>query len=129
MGMHNRMRAMVIRQLALQPKGKGVAVTFKRKSGGGYDPSTGDTTPVVTTVYTTSGVRVNYSEYAYRNTTVQYGDFQIYVSPLLDDGTDTPRPVFGDEFTFLDEIVKVINVSPFNDNGLDCGWKVQVRHG
>lgn len=129
MGMHNRMRNMVIRQLAPQPKGKGVAVTFKRRSGGGYDPSTGETTPIVTSTYTTSAVRVNYSDYAYKNTTIQYGDFQLYVSPVLEDGTDTPKPVIGDEFTFLSEIVKVVNVAPFNDNGIGCGWNLQVRHG
>jgi len=129
MGMHDRMRAMVIRQLAPQPKGKGVPITFKRKSAGGYNPSTGVTTPVVTTTYTTSGLRVNYSEYAYRNTTIEYGDFQLYVSPVLEDGTDTPKPVVGDEFTFLGTVVKVINVAPFNDNSIGCGWKLQVRNG
>lgn len=129
MGMHDRMRAMVIRQLAPQPKGKGVPVTFKRKSAGGYDPSTGITTPITTTVYTTSAVRVNYSDYAYKNTTIQYGDYQLYVSPVCSDSTETPTPVIGDEFTFLTKKVKVISVAPFNENGIGCGWKLQVRNG
>lgn len=129
MGMHDRMRAMVIRQLAPQPKGKGVPTTFTRKAGGGYDPSTGQGTPIVTKTYKTSALRVNYSTYAYKDTTILHGDFQLYVSPVLEDGTDTPTPVSGDMFTFLGAKVKVVKVEPFNDNGVGCGWKMQVRNG
>jgi hypothetical protein len=128
-GFHNRMRAMVIRQLAPQPKGKGVPVTFKKKSGGGYDKVTGGIHPIIETEYIGSGVRVNYTEFNYNNEAINYGDFQIYLSPVQTDGTDIPRPSIGDEFTFLDKTVRVINLSPFNDNGLDCGWKLQVRYG
>lgn len=129
MGFHERMRAMVIRQLAPQPKGKGVPITFTKKTGGGYNPKTGKTEPIVTTTYVSSGVRVNYKDSNYANTTIQYGDFQIYLSPVLDTGEDTPKPVVGDAFTFLDELVKVVSIEPFNDNGVGCGWKLQVRHG
>lgn len=129
MGMHDRMRAMVIRQLAPQPKGKGVPVTFKRRSAGGYDPSTGETTPVTTTIYTTSALRVNYTTFAYKDTTILHGDFQLYVSPVLEDGSDTPTPVMGDEFVFLGAKVKVVQVTPFNENSVGCGWKLQVRNG
>lgn len=129
MGFHDRMRAMVIRQLSPQPKGKGVAVTFSKRTGGGYDPVTGGVKPEVVTEYNGSGVRVNYSEYAYTNVAVEYGDFQIYLSPVQIDGSAMLRPSIGDEFTFLDKTARVLNVSPFNDNGVDCGWKLQVRYG
>jgi hypothetical protein len=120
---------MVIRQLAPQPKGKGVPVTFKKKSGGGYDKVTGGVFPIIITEYTGSGVRVNYSEYGYKNEAIEYGDFQIYLSPVQADGSEMPTPAIGDEFVFLEKKARVINFSPFNDNGVDCGWKVQVRYG
>lgn len=129
LGFHDRMRAMVIRQLGVQPKGKGSPVTFKQRSGGGYDPVTGGVNPEIVTEFNGSGVRVNYSEYAYKNVAIEYGDFQIYLSPVQIDGNEMPRPSIGDEFTFIDKTVRVINVSPFNDNGIDCGWKLQVRYG
>lgn len=129
MGMHQRMRAMVIRQLGPQPKGKGVPITFTRRDGGGYNPETGNTDAPVVNNYITSGLRVNYSESAYKNSTIEYGDFQLYVSPVLSDGTDTPKPQNGDLFDFLGEQVIVISVKPFNDNGVGCGWKLQVRYG
>lgn len=129
MAFHDRMRAMVIRQLAPQPKGKGVAVKFTKRVSGGYDPTTGETTPAVIQTFTGSGVRVNYSEYAYRNDTITYGDFQIYLSPVLDDGTETPTPAIQDRFEFLGRDVTVINVQPFNENSIGCGWKLQVRYG
>lgn len=129
MAFHNRMRAMVIRNLAPQPKGKGVEITFKKQVGGGYDRLTGGTYPIFVTEYKGSGVRVNYSEYAYKNEAIIYGDFQIYLSPVQIDGSEMLRPSIGDEFTFLDKQVRVINVNPFNDNGVDCGWKLQVRYG
>lgn len=129
LGFHDRMRAMVIKQLGLQPKGKGAPVTFHQRTGGGYNPATGGVFPEVVNVINGSGVRVNYSEYAYKNVAIEYGDFQIYLSPVQVDGTIMPKPAIGDTFTFIDKTARVINISPFNDNGVDCGWKLQVRYG
>lgn len=128
-GFHDRMRAMVVRQLALQPSGKGATITFYQRTGGGYDPTTGGVFPEVVSEFNGSGVRVNYSEYAYKNVAIEYGDFQIYLSPVQTNGSDFPRPSLGDELTFIDKTVRVINISPLNDNGVDCGWKLQVRYG
>lgn len=129
MAFHDRMRAMVIRQLAPQPKGKGVPITFTKRTSGGYNPKTGETTPIVIKTFTGSGLRVNYSQYAYTNSTITYGDFQIYMSPVLDDGTDAPQPAIQDQLEFLGRKVTVVNVQPFNENSLSCGWKLQVRYG
>lgn len=128
-GFHNRMRAMVIRNLAPQPKGQGSPVTFTKRISGGYDPKTGKTTPVVTKSFEGSAVRVNYSTFAYTNSTIVYGDFQLYLSPVLTDGTEAPEPSIGDSYVFLGKKVNVINYSPFNDNCVGCGWKMQVRYG
>lgn len=130
-GFHQRMRAMVIRQLGPQPKGKGVPVSLFQRSGGEYDPATGGTTPEVVIEYKGSGVRVNYSEFAVKNAnTIEYGDFQIYLSPVqVDNLGEMPAPSIADEMTFIDKTVRVINLEPFNENGFGCGWKVQVRYG
>lgn len=129
MAFHDRMRAMVIRQLAPQPKGKGVPITFTKRTGGGYDPKTGETTPIVIEKFTGSGLRVNYSQYAYSTSTITYGDFQIYMSPVLDDGTDALAPAVNDQIEFLGRKVTIINVSPFDENSIGCGWKLQARYG
>jgi hypothetical protein len=129
MGFHDRMRNMVIRQLALQPKGKGVPITFTRKSGGGYDPMTGEVSPIVTETLVGSGIRVNYKDINYANTTIQHGDFQIYLSPVQDTGDEMPKPAVGDVFTFLEDTARVVSIEPFNDNSVGCGWKLQVRRG
>lgn len=129
MAFHNRMRAMVIRNLAPQPKGQGVPITFVYRTGGGYDKVTGGVKPETVTEIVGSGVRVNYSEFAYRNTAIVYGDFQVYLSPVKADGTDMPTPKIGDELIFLGNKARVINFGPFNDNGVGCGWKLQVRYG
>lgn len=128
-GFHNRMRNMVIRQLAYGKGGKGNPVDFKTKTKGVFNPATGKVEGSVESVVTGSGVRVNYSESSYKDATIQHGDFQLYLSPVLLDGSDAPVPRVGDRLTFLGKSVDVIKVSPFNDNGLDCGWKLQVRYG
>ena len=126
---HDRLRAMVIKQLGLQPKGKGSVVVFHRRTGGIYDPATGGVTAETVTDYTGSGLRVNYSEYAYKNETIVYGDFQLYLSPVKSDGTEMPLPHIGDQLTFIGKKARVINVAPFNENGVGCGWNLQVRYG
>jgi hypothetical protein len=120
---------MVIKQLGVGRGGNGVQLTLTRRIPGAYDPTTGGSTPTINVDYVGSGLRVNYNEYAYRNETIVYGDFQLYVSPVLIDGTDCPDPQIGDIIYFLEKKIKVINVKPFNDNGTDCGWKLQVRYG
>lgn len=129
MAMHNRMRNMVIKNLGLQPRGQGSPISFTKRVSGGYDPKTGKNTPVVTKEFVGSAVRVNYSTFAYTNSTISYGDFQLYLSPVLLDRSETPEPSIGDEYVFLGKKVTVINYSPFNDNGIGCGWKLQVRYG
>lgn len=129
MSMHPRLRNMVIRRLGTGRGGQGVEITFTRRVPGGYDPVTGGNKPPTNTDYIGSGVRVNYSEYAYKDESIVYGDFQIYLSPVLKDGTECPTPELSDVLNFLGRKVKVINVKPFNDNGYGCGWKLQVRYG
>lgn len=127
-GFHKRMRNMVIRNLGIGRGGKGVPVTFVKRYPGEYDPTTGGVTEETVVTLNGSGVRVNYQDSAYKNESIIYGDFQIYLSPVQVDGTEMERPNVGDTLTFMQTSVRIVNVSPFNDNGENCGWKLQVRY-
>lgn len=127
MAIHNRMRAMTIRQLGVN--GNGAPAVLKRKSEGTFDPATGAVTGSTITEYNASAVRVNYKEYAYKNESIIYGDFQLYLCPVLQDGSDTPEPKHDDLITFSGDTFKVINIIPWNAAGVVCGWKLQMRKG
>ena len=129
MSMHKRMRNMVIRNLGTGRGGQGVPLYFKHTIPGKYNPKTMKTEGATEVVRVGSGVRVNYKQYNYTDTTIQTGDFQIYMSPIDDKGVDFDRPNMNDTLTFLGETVRIISVTPFNDNGENCGWNLQVRHG
>ncbi len=126
--MHPRMRAMVIRNLGLAPRGQGSVIVLKQVEDGVFNPATGELEQVVTE-YTGSGVRVNYSEYTHRNFDIPYSDYQIYLSPIQADGEEMPTPQIDDTLVFLGNEVKVTELHPFNENGFGCGWKLRVRTG
>ncbi len=124
--MHPRMRAMVIRNLGLAPRGQGSVVVLRQVEDAVFNPTTGELEQVVTE-YTGSGVRVNYSEYTHRNFNIPYSDYQIYLSPVQADGEEMPTPQIDDTLVFLGNEVKVVELHPFNENGFGCGWKIRVR--
>lgn len=129
-GFHTRMRNMVIRQLGPQPRGKGSPTTLKRISGRKFNPKTGRNEDGVEETFTGSAVRVNYSEKNFRDVTIQSGDFQLYLSPVIPEtGEEHPEPKVDDRIVFLGKSCHIIRVEPFNDNGIGCGWKLQVRYG
>ena len=139
---HERMRNMVIRNLALQPKGKGVALKLIKTVNGEFDPTIGAIVQT-TKEYNGSGVRVNYSAYTMRNFDIPYTDYQIYLSPLqfppyptdpagppplpIPESMEMPTPEIDDVIEFMSKLVKVVEVHPFNENGFGCGWKLRVR--
>lgn len=135
---HERMRNMVIRNLALQPKGKGVALKLIKTVDGEFDPTIGAIVQT-TKEYNGSGVRVNYSAYTMRNFDIPCTDYQIYLSPLqlqadpdvpgdpLPPIEEMPEPEIDDVIEFMSKLVKVVEVHPFNENGFGCGWKLRVR--
>ena len=129
MSVHDRHRAMCIRNLSLMPKGKGAAAILTKTVQGTFNPSTGEVTGSVSTDYPCSGIRVNYKNIEYKNIAVEYGDFQLYLCPVLQDGTDTPAPEIDDTILFDGETYKVVSIFPWNAAGIVCGWKLQMRKG
>lgn len=129
MGMHDRLRNMTIRQLGLGPRGKGAPVTLNKITDGVFDPETSSIIGGGITSYDSSGLRVKYTSYDYRDTNIVHGDFQLYLSPVLVDGTDCPEPLIGDTVEFQNDLYKVINLEPWNAAGVVCGWKLQMRKG
>lgn len=128
MGLQDRMRAMVIRNLSPSPKGSGVALTLTKETEGSYDPGTSTDIPGKKEDFKGSGIRISYKTFDYKNTAIEYGDFKIYLSPLLLDGTECPRPVNGDKITIGTETATVINLERWNSNELECGYKLQMRN-
>lgn len=129
MGMYDRIRAMTIRQLGVGRGGKGSPVTLYKQVEGVFNPVTGRIEEAITTEYAGSGLRVNYTNFEYKSEAIEHGDFQLYLSPVLLDGTDCPVPEIADTFSFLGDVYKVINVDTWNAAGVSCGWKVQSRKG
>lgn len=123
---HQRMRNMVIRNLAPAPRGSGVIITLKKVVEGEFNPETGEVENTVEE-YTGSGVRVRFTEWHHANFDIPYSDYRVYVSPVLQDGTECPTPEIDDTIIFLGDEAKVVNLKPFNDNGVNCGWDVHVR--
>lgn len=123
---HQRMRNMVIRNLAPAPRGSGVVITLKKVVEGDFNPETGEVENTVEE-YTGSGVRVRFTEWHHANFDIPYSDYRVYVSPVLQDGAECPTPEIDDTIIFLGDQAKVVNLKPFNDNGVNCGWDVHVR--
>lgn len=126
---HDSLRKLTIRQLSVGPKGQGTAAVLTRTVKGEYDPSTGDYGITTVTNYNGSGLRVNFTNFEYKDTTIQHGDFKLYFCPVLQDGTDSPVPVIADIITFVGTKYKVVNMETWNSGGVDCGWKLQMRKG
>ena len=128
MSIQDRLRAMVIRNLSPSPKGSGVAMTLTKEVVGGYDPGTSTVIPGSREEFLGSGIRISYKTFDYTNTAIEYGDFKVYLSPRLLDGTECPRPTNGDKITVGDESATVVSLERWNSNELECGYKLQMRN-
>lgn len=127
-GFHNRMRSLTTRRLGLGSGGMGAPATLHKISKGVYNPHTSKIEGAGVVDYQGSGLRVNYTTFEYRDTTIQKNDYKLYVCPVLADGiTDCPAPTIGDTITFDNDLYKVINLEAWNASGLACGWKCQMR--
>lgn len=128
MGIQDRLRAMVIRNLAPAPKGSGVVLSLVQETEGEFDPGTSTVLPGRIDTYIGSGLRVNYKTFDFKNTAIEYGDFKVYLSPVLANGDETPKPSTGDVIIIGDTKSTIVNLEAWDSNELACGWKLQMRN-
>lgn len=127
--MHDRLRNMTIRQLGLGSGGKGAPATLNKVVEGVFNPETSSIEGGGYSTFYGSGLRVNYKSYDYRDTTIEHGDFRLYFSPVLVDGTDSPTPAIDDTVEFDNNLYKVVNLETWKAADVVCGWKLQLRKG
>ncbi|PXX59517.1 hypothetical protein SAMN05660489_04542 [Pseudomonas sp. LAMO17WK12:I10] len=124
---YDRAKASAARMLAPRSKGgKGLELSLLQIASGEYDPETG-TGGETTTTFEGSGFRENYSLKDIDGSLIKQGDVKILVSPLLLDGTDTPKPTTQDKLVFDGETYTVQAVDPWSYAGLIVGFSVQAR--
>ena len=125
---YTRGRATAIKQLSLPPTGKGAALTLHQiTAGGDYVPGGGESAPTVT-AYEGSGIRTAYKLADVDGTLVQASDVRFLVSPLLQNGSNTPTPQTGDTLTIGGTVYNVVTCRPWNFDGeTEIGFVVQGR--
>lgn len=123
---HDRGRALAIRMLAPRTKGKGLALTLRKKTVGEYNPETGGQDTVWTET-DGSGLRTNYKQEDIDGTYVLQGDTRILLSPVSLDGTDIPEPSTNDQISFDGSLYNVIRVGPWRYANVTCGYELQCR--
>lgn len=124
---HDRGRALAIRMLAPRTKGKGLALTLRKKTVGEYNPDTGGQDTVWTEIQG-SGLRTGFDLQDIDNTYILEGDVEILMSPAMLDGvTDMPKPSTNDVIVFDGSSYNVIGVRPGDYAGLNCFYKAHCR--
>lgn len=124
---HDRGRALAIRMLAPRTKGKGLALTLRKKTVGEYNPETGGQDTVWTEIQG-SGLRTGFDLQDIDNTYILEGDVEILISPAMLDGiTDMPQPSTNDVIVFDGSSYNVIGVRPGDYAGLNCFYKAHCR--
>lgn len=124
---HDRGRALAIRMLAPRTKGKGLALTLRKKTVGEYNPETGGQ-ETAWTEFNGTGLRTNFDLQDIDNTYILEGDVEILMSPAMLDGvTDMPQPSTNDVIVFDGSSYNVIGVRPGDYAGLNCFYKAHCR--
>jgi hypothetical protein len=126
--MFDRLRAMTIRQL--QPRssgGKGQAGVLVRKEYR-YNPDT-DMNDVINSSYDISGLRATYALRHLDGELIRMSDVKFYLCPVLLNGNDCPTPLTTDQIQIDGKTYTVLNVTTWNNSGVDCGWQLQLRTG
>ena len=126
---YDRGKALAKRLLAPRSQGgKGAPLSVTHVERGEYDPSTGDTSGDVRTMYLGSAFRDSYNRNDIDGTLILVSDVKFLVSPvLLVSGGDMPAPQLGDDMLFEGTRYKVHNVKPWDNAGLVYGFEVQAR--
>lgn len=125
---HDRGRALAIRQLAPRPSGKGAPMVLRVSVAGTRDPATGTTPAPTVTDYPGSGLRTMYAGRDVDGTQILAGDVRLLVSPVLANGTDMPAPKPGQRVQFDGGAwLTVIDSSAWDYAGVSIGFVVQGR--
>lgn len=130
MDMHDRFRAMAIKNLAPRSKGgKGVEVTLKKMVAGEYNPDTSMVEDDSVVEYFGSALRTSFKTFAIDGNLIRVDDLLLYLSPQLINGTDCPAPIKGDTIVFSGVEYVVHALREWDFAGVECGWRVQLRLG
>lgn len=128
--MHDRFRNMAIRNLSPRSKGgKGFEVTLSRRSIGKFDPRTGEVEGDTIVKYNGSAIRTSFRMHTIDGNLIKVDDVLLYLSPVLLDGTECPKPVNGDVVSFKEQDFVVMSLRDWDFAGVSCGWRVQARIG
>lgn len=130
MDMHDRFRAMAIRNLSPRSSGgNGIEIVLTKKEGGVYNPATSKYEGGYEAPYGCSGIRTSFKSFAVDGNLVRVDDLLIYLSPVLLSGNDTPTPLKGDKITIKGKTYIVVSQREWDFSGITCGWRVQARLG
>lgn len=125
---HDRGRALAIRQLAPRPAGKGAPLVLKVITKGPRDPATGATPPPTEVTHTGSGLRTKFAFKDIDGVRVLQTDYRMLVSPTLANGTDMPEPKPGNHLQFDGgQWLQVVSAAAWNYAGVQIGFVVQAR--
>lgn len=151
MNTYQKFREISTRRLALIEDGGLGSVIKITRSITQYNPIT-KRTETVTTEYVTSGLKINFKVYDWKNSSIQDTDVNFYIHPVsttlvpdsdwipdtdvgeteadrpvIEQSVDTPSPLPTDVIEFLGEKFTVIITRPWNHAGILIGYKVQAR--
>lgn len=125
---HDRGRALAIRQLAPRPAGKGAPLVLRVTTPGVRNPATGTTPAPTVTDYAGSGLRTQYKSRDVDGTQILASDVRLLVSPILANGADMPTPKPGQRVQFDGgQWYTVMNSGAWNYAGVSIGFVVQGR--
>lgn len=125
MSTYDRFYRSAIRLLGVS--GLGAAGTISRMQEGVYDPSTGGVTSPVPVTLNISGVRIGYKDYYINGETILDTDVNLYIKPTTQEGVVISGIKSTDEITFDGTTYSVVDVKPWNFNGMSIGFKVHAR--
>lgn len=124
---HDRLRAMTMRNLKPRSQGGSGLEGILRRSTSVYNPAT-DMNEHTTTDYPISGLRASYQLRHIDGELVRQGDIKFYLSPVLQNQTtDTPTPQTTDKLVYDSVTYIIVTVKAWRFADLDCGWLLQLR--
>lgn len=98
----------------------GKAVTFKRETGGTYDPVTGATTPPVVELFYPPGIWQTINAENIDGTLIQAGDRMVVIDASF-------APEMTDKVLINSTYWNIVNISDKNPAGIPLAYNIQVR--